>query len=169
MSGHSKWSQIRHKKSLVDQKRGKIFSKLSRAITLAARIETDPDTNPSLAQAIDKARSFNMPKENIERAINKNSDKSSSQLEELTIEAIGPVNIAVRIKVITDSRNRSISEIRKVISGNNFKMVAPNSISWMFQQPPIKIMDDKLDGQITKFFEELDENDDVEEVLSNLE
>lgn len=83
MSGHSKWSQIKHKKALTDQKRGQIFSKLSRLITLAARRGPDPKTNPDLGQAIEKAKAANMPKENIERAIKKVSDKDQGQLEEI--------------------------------------------------------------------------------------
>jgi transcriptional/translational regulatory protein YebC/TACO1 len=107
-----------------------------------------------------------MPSENIERAIKKVSDKSAVQLEELSIEAIGPGGIAMKIKAITDSRNRTISEVKNILSDNNSKMVTPGSISWMFSQP-ISV-DGATQVQIDKLFENLDDHDDVEDVVSNL-
>src|SRR3989344_5143042 len=98
MSGHSRWSQIKHKKSLTDQKRGQLFSRLSKAITLAARKGADPKTNTALANAIDQARTMNMPNDNIERAIKKVSEKDGAQLEEIVIEAIGPGGVALKFK-----------------------------------------------------------------------
>ena len=137
MSGHSKWSQIKHKKALTDKKRGQIFSKLSRLITLAARKGKglDPKTNPALAQAIEKARSVNMPGENIERAIKKVSDKDQAQLEEIVIEALGPGGVALEIRAITDNRNRTVADIKKILGEHGTKMVQPGSLSWMFHQP----------------------------------
>ena len=119
MSGHSRWSQIRHKKALTDQKKGQIFSKLSRLITLAAKKGIDPKTNPTLSQTIEKAKATNMPKENIDRAVKKVSDKDQGQLEELLIEALGPEGIALRIKAITDNRNRTFPEIKKIFPKTN--------------------------------------------------
>src|SRR3989344_4801240 len=116
MSGHSKWSQIKHKKALTDKKKGQIFSKLSRLITLAAKKGTDPKSNPSLAQAIENARAVNMPNDNIERAIKKVSEKDQTQLEELSIEALGPSGVALKIRAITDNRNRTMAEIKKILT-----------------------------------------------------
>lgn len=166
MSGHSRWSQIRHKKGATDQKRGQLFSKLSRLITLAAKTGSDPKTNSRLAGAIDKARSFNMPSENIERAIKKVSDKNQAQLEEILVEAIGPGSVALRIKAVTDNHNRTLSEIRKILSDHEAKMVQPGSLSWMFGQS-INI-DGSHQEQLTKLLEALDNQDEVEEVESNL-
>lgn len=166
MSGHSKWSTIKHKKALTDQKRGQIFSKLSRLITLAAKKGQDPRANPTLAQAIENARAANMPNDNIERAIKKVSDKDQTQLEELNIEALGPGGVALRIKAITDNRNRTLAEIKKILAEHNAKMVQPGSLSWMFNQPVT--VTPEIQAQIDKLFEALDDQDEVEEVLSNL-
>ena len=168
MSGHSKWSQIKHQKAINDKKKGQLFSKLSKFISLAAKKGTNPQSNLELKSAIDNAKSFNMPNDNIERAIKKVSDKSAEQLEELTIEAIGPGGIALRIKAITDSHNRTISEIKNILNDNSSKMVPPGSISWMFGQPAI-VTDETTQNQITRLFESLDNNDDVEDIISNLE
>ena len=167
MSGHSKWAQIKHKKALTDKKRGQIFSKLSRLITLAARRGSDPKLNPSLAQAIEKAKSMNMPNENIERAIKKISDKNRAQLEELLIEALGPGEVALNIKAITDNRNRTVAEIKKILSEHGAKMVQPGSLSWMFQQPLVA-PDTAVQGQIDALFEALDDHDEVEDISANV-
>src|SRR3989344_9333410 len=118
MSGHSRWSQIKHKKSLTDQKRGQVFSKLSKNITLAARKGTDPKNNIALQNAIEQARRENMPNDNIERAFKKASEKDSAQMEEIMVEEIGPTGVALRIRGVTDNKNRTISEIKKVLSNH---------------------------------------------------
>ena len=166
MSGHSKWSQIKHKKALSDKKRGQIFSKLARLITLAAKKGTDPKANPGLAQVIDQARAANMPGDNIERAVKKVSDKDQAQLEELAIEALGPGGVALKIRAITDNRNRTMAEIKKILSDNDSKMVQPGSLSWMFNQR-ISV-DPVAQVKIDKLFEALDDQDEVEDVISNL-
>jgi len=167
MSGHSKWSQIKHKKALTDKKRGQVFSRLSKLITMAARKGLDPKSNPTLAQAVEKAKSANMPNDNIDRAIKKASEKTQDQLEELSIEAIAPGNVPLKIKAITDNRNRTISEIKKILGDYSAKMVPPGSISWMFSQPA-PLLDEHTHQQIEKLFEALDDNDDVDDVISNL-
>lgn len=167
MSGHSRWSQIKHQKALTDKKKGQLFSKTSKLISLAAKKGTNPETNLELKNTIEKARSLNMPNDSIQRAINKVSDKSV-QLEELSIEAIGPGNIALKIKAITDSRNRSIAEIKKILTDHDSKMVPPGSISWMLDQP-ITVETQVIQDKITKLFESLDDHDDIEDVISNLQ
>lgn len=169
MSGHNRWSQIQHKKAITDQKRGQIFSRLSRLITLAAKKGVDPKSNTALAQAIEQARAQNMPSENIERAIKKVSEKSASPLEELSLEAIGPGGVALKIRAITDNRNRTIADIKKILSEHGTKMVQPRSISWMFSQPPVVLNDSSLQNQTDKLFGALDGLDEVEDVNSNLE
>ena len=166
MSGHSKWSQIKHKKSLTDKKKGQIFSKLARLITLAAKKGVDPKMNPGLAQEIEKARAANMPGDNIERAIKKVSDKDQAQLEELSVEALGPGGVALRIRAITDNRNRTMAEIKKILSDHNSKLVPPGSLAWMFNQK-ISVAG-AAQEQIDKLFESLDDQDEVEDVVSNL-
>lgn len=175
MSGHNKWSQIQHKKAITDKKKGQIFSKLSRLITLAAKKGPDPKSNPSLAQAIDNAKAVNMPNENIERAIKKVSDKDQAQLEELSIEALGPGGVALKIKAITDNRNRTMAEIKKILTENNSKLVQPGSLTWMFNLPagrqvsPDSNLDSSIQEQLDKLFEALDDQDEVEDVSSNLQ
>lgn len=168
MSGHSKWSQIKHKKALTDKKKGQIFSKLGRLITLAAKKGADPKSNPSLAQAIENAKAVNMPNENIERAIKKVSDKNQVQLEELSIEALGPGGVALKIKAITDNQNRTMAEIKKILMEHNSKLVQLESLTWMFNQP-LTLSDTTTQEQVDKLFEALDDQDEVEDVISNLE
>ena len=166
MSGHSRWAQIKHQKAITDRKRGQLFSKLSKLISLAARKGTSSEINLELKNAIDKARSFNMPQENIERAIKKITDKTSGELEELLIHAIGPGGVALAIKAITDSRNRTIAEIKKILSDFESKLVPPGSISWMFHQS--KEVSVEIQEKLDQLFHTLDDHDDVEDIDSNL-
>jgi YebC/PmpR family DNA-binding regulatory protein len=167
MSGHSKWSQIKHKKAITDKKKAQLFSKLSKLISLAAKKGTSPETNIELKNSIDHARSFNMPKDNIDRAIKKASDRSMNELKELSIEAIGPGGIALRIKAISDKSNRTIAEVKKILDDHNSKMVPPGSISWMFSAPA-PLIDPPAQQELDRLFEALDDHDDVEDVISNL-
>lgn len=172
MSGHSRWSQIKHKKGVADQKKGQVFSKLANKITIAARHGTDPASNYRLQSTIDEARTANVPKENIERAIKRATEKSATNVEEVTIQAIGPVGVAVVVEAITDNKNRTISEIRRLLFEHEFKMVPENSLNWLFDQDwkplaPIETtpeMQQKLD----RLLEALGENGDVENVHTNL-
>jgi len=135
MSGHSKWSQIKHKKALTDAKKGKLFSKLSNLISVVARQKGgDPDTNPQLRLTIEKARSFNMPNENIERAIKKGlGELEGVKMEELTIEAYGPGGTALIIEALTDNKNRTVSEIKYSLGQHGGKMAEAGSVSWLFE------------------------------------
>ena len=136
MSGHSKWSQIKHKKGISDVKKGKIFSKLTRIITIAARQKGgDIETNSSLRMAAEKARSFNMPQENIERAIKKGTGEIEGvKFEEFLMEAYGPEGIALIIEGTTDNKNRTISEIKFLLSEHNGKMAQSGSVLWLFER-----------------------------------
>lgn len=134
MSGHSKWSQIKHKKGLTDQKKGQLFGKLGKIISIAARTGADPAFNPKLQAAIDRARLANMPSGNIERAIKRASDKDSIQLSEMRIETIGPGSVAIIINTVTDNKNRTLNEIKTILSKNDAKMAAENSLDWLFDK-----------------------------------
>jgi YebC/PmpR family DNA-binding regulatory protein len=136
MSGHSHWSTIKHKKGVADQKRGKIFSKISRMISVAAREKGgDPETNPQLRQALDKAKDFNVPKENIERAIKKGTGElGGMKLEKVMYEAYGPGNVAIIIEGITDNRNRSLNDVTQILNQHNGKLADPGSVRWMFER-----------------------------------
>lgn len=165
MSGHSKWSSIKHKKGITDQKRGQLFSKLSKNITHAARNGTDPKMNVSLANAIEQAKAMNMPKDNIERAIKKVSDKSAAQLQEIVVEAIGPGGVVLKIKGVTDNSNRTISDIKRILADHGAKMVQPGSISWMFNTPATINTEDQ--SKLEALYEALDDQDDVDDIVSN--
>lgn len=131
MSGHSKWSQIKHKKAITDQKRAKQFTKLLMAVQTAARTDPNPDFNPRLRTAIAKAKEGNVPQENIERAVTRAKDNPT---EDLLIEAYGPAGTAFIIKAVTDSRNRTIAEVKKLLSDNNAKFAEQGSVMWAFTQ-----------------------------------
>lgn len=134
MSGHSKWSTIRHKKSAADAKRGKAFTKLIKEITVSARMGTgDPEANPRLRAAIAAAKTENMPKENIERAIKKGTgDLEGANYEETTYEGYGPGGVAILVDILTDNRNRAASEVRHVFSRNGGSLGAAGCVAWMF-------------------------------------
>lgn len=136
MSGHSKWSTIKHKKAVTDAKRANVFTKLAKDVTIAAREGGDPEMNFKLRMAIDKAKAGNMPKENIERAVKRGTGelKDGSQIEEAVYEAYGPGNVAMLIKVTTDNKNRTYAEIKNIVSKNGGKMVEGGSVSWQFEQ-----------------------------------
>jgi YebC/PmpR family DNA-binding regulatory protein len=137
VSGHSKWSSIKHKKGAADARRGKLFSKLSRAIIVAAREGgPDPSGNLALANAIEKARSYSMPKDNIERAIARGSgaDADSAAYETVIYEGYGPSGVAVLVEALTDNRNRTASEVRHLFSRNDGNLGATGAVAWQFER-----------------------------------
>jgi len=133
MAGHSHWAGIKHKKGKADKQRSKIFSKLSKEITVAAKLgDKDPNMNPRLRSAIQAARSANMPKENIERAIDKSSINTESNFENLRYEGFGPDKIAVIVEALTDNRNRTASNIRTIFQKNGGNLGTQGSASHNF-------------------------------------
>lgn len=133
MSGHSKWSTIKRKKGATDAKRGAIFTKLAREIQVAAHDGADPEFNFRLRLAIDKAKGANMPKDNIERAIRRGSGaEKADQLEEIAYEGYASGGVALYIEVLTDNRNRALSEIRYVLNRGNGAMGESGSVAWQF-------------------------------------
>jgi len=134
MSGHSKWSTIKHKKASTDAKRGKVFSKLARLIAVAAKDGGgDPTSNPRLRDAIDTAKSLNLPKDNIDRAIKRGlGELTGDIIEEVTYEAYGPGGIPLLIEVITDNKNRALGDIKNILSKHGSKMAGEGSVRWMF-------------------------------------
>jgi YebC/PmpR family DNA-binding regulatory protein len=137
LSGHSKWSTIKHKKGAADAKRGKLFSKLSRAIMVAAKEGGgDPATNLALQNAIEKARSYSMPKDNIERAIAKGSGESgdASSFETVVYEGYGPEGVAVLVEALTDNRNRTASDVRHLFTKHGGNLGATGAVAWQFER-----------------------------------
>jgi len=137
MAGHSKWAQIKHKKKVVDARRGQLFTKLTRAIQVAAREGGgDPAGNASLANAIQKAKDARMPKDNIERAIAKGTgaDGGADAIESVTYEGYGPGGVAILVEALTDNRNRTGAEIRHAFSSHGGSLGEPGSVSWTFEK-----------------------------------
>ena len=137
MSGHSKWSSIKHKKGAADAKRGKLFSKLSRAIIVAAKEGGgDPANNLALQNAIEKAKSYSMPKDNIERAIAKGSgaDADAQTFETVIYEGYGPEGVAVIVEALTDNRNRTAADVRHLFAKSDGNLAAAGAVAWLFER-----------------------------------
>jgi len=173
MSGHSHWSKIKRQKESQDIKRGKIFSKLSRDISIAAKKgSSDPDMNPVLRAALDKARSYNMPKDNIDRAIG--AAESVANLQESVYEGYGPSGTAFMVKVVTDNKNRTLSEIRRIFRDHGGKLGEAGSAAYVFADPEnptftVPVNDPKEAQRILDLANYLDEHDDVSDVYSNFD
>ena len=144
MSGHSKWSSIKHKKGAADAKRGKLFSKLSRAIIVAAREGgPDPDSNATLATAIQKARDSSMPKDNIERAVARGGGAGGdgdAAYETVTYEGYGPGGVAVFVEALTDNRNRTAAEVRHLFAKNDGNLGTSGAVAWLFERKGVVIV-----------------------------
>jgi YebC/PmpR family DNA-binding regulatory protein len=154
MSGHSKWSSIKHKKGAADAKRGKLFSKLSRAIIVAAREGgPDPDGNATLATAIQKARDNSMPKDNIERAIARGAGTASDgeAYEHVTYEGYGPSGVALFVEALTDNRNRTASDVRHIFTKNDGSLGESGSVAWLFERKGVVLVADSVDEEELTF------------------
>jgi YebC/PmpR family DNA-binding regulatory protein len=144
MAGHSKWAGIKHKKAIVDARRGKLFTKLARAITVAAKDGGgDPEGNPSLALAVQKARDASMPKDNIERAIAKGTGEGADaeQLETVLYEGYGPGGVALLVDALTDNRNRTGSEVRHLFTKHGGNLGEPGSVAYLFDKRGVIVVD----------------------------
>ncbi|XOB42067.1 MAG: YebC/PmpR family DNA-binding transcriptional regulator [Candidatus Nealsonbacteria bacterium] len=157
MSGHSHAKKILHKKQITDAQRGKVFSKLARMISVAAREGGDPETNLQLRRALEEAKTFALPKENIERAIKRGTGEiGEKKLEQFIFEAYGPGGIAIIIEGITDNKNRTLSEIKQILNQNNGKLADAGSVKWLFERKGCIIVDLKLQIEDFKNKEDLE-------------
>jgi YebC/PmpR family DNA-binding regulatory protein len=174
MAGHSKWAQIKHKKAVVDARRGQHFTKLARAITVAAREGGDPEGNATLATAIQKARDASMPKDNIERAIAKGTGAGSDAdtIESVLYEGYGPGGVALLIEALTDNRNRTGAEVRHVLTKHGGSLGEPGSVGYLFDKKGVLVVDagryseDDLIPAIDAGAEDIALDDDVFEILT---
>src|SRR5213080_3849989 len=144
VSGHSKWSSIKHKKGAADAKRGKLFSKLSRAIIVAAKEGgPDPAGNLALANAIEKARSYSMPKDNIERAIARGSgaDTDAESFEQVIYEGYGPNGVAILVEALTDNRNRTAADVRAAFAKHDGNLGGSGAVAWLFERRGVILVD----------------------------
>ena len=181
MSGHSHFKTIKYKKGAADAKRSNLFSKMSREIIIAAKEGGDVNFNSKLRIAVERAKEYNMPKENIERSIKKGTGQLPGEiLESIILEAYGPGGTAIIIEGITDNKNRALGEIKKILIQNNSKLVGEGGVRWMFERIINKETGSlewlaKQDIEISekdkeacqKLFEDLDENETVQEIYSN--
>ena len=158
MSGHSHAKTIKHQKNITDQKRGQMFSKLARVISVAVKEGgTNPETNNKLKVAMEQSKQFNMPKENIERAIKQaTGGGETANLEEVLFEAYGPGGIAVIIEGITDNKNRTLGEIKQILTQNGGKMVGEGAIKWLFERKGCVVVDSNLQSENFKNKEKLE-------------
>lgn len=150
MSGHSKWSSIKHKKGAADAKRGRLFTKLARAITVAARDGgSDPDSNPALATAVQKARDASMPKDNIQRAIDRGSGigTDAAAIETVLFEGYGPGGAAILVEALTDNRNRTSADVRHAFTKHHGSLGEPGSVAWIFEKRGVVVVDGSRYGE----------------------
>src|SRR5579871_6668514 len=174
MSGHSKWATIKHKKAALDAKRGRLFTRVIKEITIAARSGGDPDMNPRLRTAITAAKAVSMPADNIKKAIMRGTGElEGGQIEEVMFEGYGPGGAAVLVMVATDNRNRTVSEIRHVFSKNGGNLGEQGSVAWMFERksqiviPEEKASEDQLMNLVLEAgAEDLKDSGDTWEVIS---
>ncbi len=174
MSGHNKWSKIKHKKAATDAARSKVFGKMARLIAVESKKANGDVTSAGLRAAIDSARGVNMPNDNIERAVAKGTSSETAALESILYEMYGPGGTAVLIDLVTDNRNRTAAEIRHLLSKLDYELATPGSAAWAFTNTAegyeanstVEISD--TDGEkLEKLMEALDEHDDVQEVYTN--
>ncbi len=173
MAGHNKWSKIKHKKAVSDAKKSQIFSKIVRLIQVEAKAAKGDINSPRLKAAIEKAKSVNMPKENIERAIKKASEVGNTI--EVVYEAYGPGGVGIIIKGLTDNNNRTSAEIKHILSKNGASLGTPGSVSWNFTKnqdqtwvPNMLIeLSEEDEEKLVKLLEVLDDHDDVQDIYTN--
>lgn len=177
MSGHNKWSKIKRQKEKTDAQKSKIFGKLAKFIADESRKAKGIVSSPGLRAAIDKAKEYNMPADNIDRAIKKGAGVGAGEMEGITYEAYGPGGCALVIDALTDNRNKAAQEVKHILSKHGFALASPGSATWAFEKvqgegwvakstTPIS----EEDGtELEALIEELEENDEVQEVFTNAE
>jgi YebC/PmpR family DNA-binding regulatory protein len=175
MSGHNKFSKIKHQKAKTDAQKSKIFGKMVRLITVEAKKAGGNLKSPGLANAIEKARKENVPNDTIDRAVKKAND-NSAVMENMTYESYGPGGCAIIIESLTDNRNKAAQEVKHILSKNGFELAVPGSASWAFTKtaegwiPQTMIPVSDEDGEkLQTIIDELEENDEVQEVFTNAE
>jgi YebC/PmpR family DNA-binding regulatory protein len=176
MSGHNKWSKIKHKKAGTDAAKSKIFSKMAKLISTASKAAKGDVNSPTLRAAIEKAQEFNMPKDNIERAVKKGAGGEGEQLEAITYESYGPGGSALIIEALTSNRNKAAQEVKHILANHGFELANPGSASWAFAKegmewkPTMTVPVSEEDGKILEaLIEELEDNDEVQDIYTNAE
>ncbi|MCI0565860.1 YebC/PmpR family DNA-binding transcriptional regulator [bacterium] len=176
MSGHSKWSKIKHKKGAADAVKSKIFSQIAKMLAVESKKSAGNADSPNVRALIEKAKSVNMPKENIERAIKKGASKDAASMENVVYEAYGPGGVALIIEGLTDNKNRSSAEVRHILAKNGLGLAAPGSALWAFKKIEgewtpaiITPLPDEDRGRLEDVVDELENIEDVDGVYTNAE
>jgi YebC/PmpR family DNA-binding regulatory protein len=174
MSGHNKWSKIKNKKAVTDAKKGKIYTKMAKVIAVELKKANGDPKAANVQAAVKKAREFNVPNENIERALKKNDN--AAQMESVMYEAYGPGGVALMIEALTDNRNKAAGEVKHILAENGCVLAAPGSASWAFTKSPEGYVPNTMtqiseeDGvKLDKLIENLEDNDEVQEIYTNAE
>jgi YebC/PmpR family DNA-binding regulatory protein len=174
MSGHNKWSKIKNKKMVTDARKGKIYTKMAKVIGVEIKKANGDIKAAGVQAAVKKAREYNVPNENIERALKKSDN--ATQMESIMYEAYGPGGVALMIEALTDNRNKAAGEIKHILSANGCALAAPGSASWAFTKtaeghiPNTMVEISEEDGfKLDKLIEDLEDNDEVQEIYTNAE
>ena len=178
MSGHNKWSKIKNKKAVTDAAKSKIFSKMAKLIATASREAKGDISSPTLRAAMDKAREYNMPADNIDRAVKKGIGADAEAMEAITYEAYGPGGVAIVIEVLTSNRNKVAQEVKHILAGHNLELAKPGSASWAFAKdsttngllPTTTVPISEEDGRkLEALIEELEDNEEIQDIYINAE
>lgn len=175
MSGHSKWSQIKRQKSVTDAAKSRVFSRYARLIALESKKAGGSPLAPALAAAIERAKAANMPRDNIDRAVAKGMSKDSGALEQVIYEAYGPGGVAIRIDALTDNKNRTTQEIKRLLSMQGVELASPGAASWAFTKQsgayvpnePLVELAGADETRLSAILNALDEHGDVQKVCTN--
>ncbi len=174
MSGHNKWSQIKHKKGATDAAKSKLWSKIAKRIIVESKIAAGDVTSPTLRTWIEKAKEANMPKDNIERAVKKGVANDADAMEAILYETYGPGGAAILIQTLTDSRNRTAQEIKHLLSEQGLELASPGSAAWAFTKVANAFeatttvpLSEEDNEKLLKILETIDAHDDVEDVYTN--
>jgi YebC/PmpR family DNA-binding regulatory protein len=166
MAGHSHWAQVKHKKALVDKKRSQLMGKLINAILVSAKIDPNPETNPKLRNAIEKAKEFGVPQETIERNIKKAQGLlDKTVIEEIILEAYAPNGVALLIKCATDNKNRTIGEVKRILNKYEGKLAEPGSVMWLFEEKGILVINkadfkEEIIDKLSEYLQDFETKDD---------
>ncbi len=176
MSGHNKWSKVKNKKAVTDAKKGKIYTKMAKIISVEVKKAGGDINSPGVKAAVARAREYDVPNDNIERALKKGADKNTAEMESIMYEAYGPGGVAIMIEVLTDNRNKAASEVKHILTDNGSALAAPGSASWAFTKGPegyVPNMTVPLSPEdstkLDEIIEVLEDNDEVQEIYTNAE
>jgi len=176
MSGHNKWSKVKNKKAVTDAKKGKIYTKMAKLIAVEVKKSGGDINSPGVKAIVARAREYDVPNDNIERALKKGSEKNATEMEAILYEAYGPGGVAIMIEVLTDNRNKAAAEVKHILAANGSTLAAPGSASWAFEKTAEGFMPKMLtplspedSEKLDILIEALEDNDEVQDLYTNAE